>query len=102
MPGPSPDLIHDDIVTAHVDAVVAEVPEVEVFKRPWGPAFWLAVTYLVVCTFLVLFANWLPFVKDPGHQDFAAFHLNGDHIPVPVGPSLHHWLGADANGRDIF
>ncbi len=57
-----------------------------------GPLFWVCVGYLALNLFGALFASLLP-LPNP---------LFGDYNALNVGPSLHHLLGTDDLGRDIF
>jgi len=61
-------------------------------RKPLGPVFWAAVTFLSLLLFAAVFADLLP-LKDPS-QSFRGMSKNG--------PSLSHWFGNDNNGRDIF
>jgi peptide/nickel transport system permease protein len=53
----------------------------------------VAIGWLVLVALLAAFANVLPFVQDP----YAIDPLNSK-----AGPSLAHWFGTDALGRDTF
>lgn len=70
------------------------VPGVDVLaKRRLGPAFWVAVGWLVVVVGLAALAPWLPFIDDPGELDPSALR---------EGPTAAHWFGGDDGGRDVF
>jgi peptide/nickel transport system permease protein len=56
-----------------------------------GPVFWLSVGWVGLVVFGAVFASVLP-IQDP---------LAVNALPK-LGPSLHHLLGTDAIGRDIF
>lgn len=61
-------------------------------NRPLGLLFWICVGWVGLNIFGALFANLLP-LPDPLFQNYNA---------VNVGPGLHHLLGTDDLGRDIF
>ncbi|MGA7833601.1 MAG: ABC transporter permease [Acidimicrobiales bacterium] len=61
-------------------------------KRRLGFLFWICVGWLALNLIGAIFANVLP-LPNPLNQNYAA---------VNVGPSLHHLLGTDDLGRDIF
>src|ERR1700683_5114419 len=61
-------------------------------KRRLGILFWICVGWLALNVFGAIFANVLP-LPNPLAQNYNA---------VNVGPSLHHLLGTDDLGRDIF
>jgi peptide/nickel transport system permease protein len=61
-------------------------------KRRLGVLFWICVGWLAINAFGAIFANVLP-LPNPLAQNYNA---------VNVGPSLHHLLGTDDLGRDIF
>lgn len=61
-------------------------------REPLGVLFWVCVGWLALNVFGAVFANVLP-LPDPNNGDFNA---------ISVGPSLHHLLGTDDLGRDIF
>ncbi|MDE3065054.1 MAG: ABC transporter permease [Acidobacteriota bacterium] len=69
--------------------LLAERPEK---REPLGVLFWVCVGWLALNVFGAVFANVLP-LPDPNNGDFNA---------INVGPSLHHLLGTDDLGRDIF
>jgi ABC-type dipeptide/oligopeptide/nickel transport system permease subunit len=77
---------------------VSELPELELLmerpekREPLGPLFWICVGWLALNLFGAIFANLLP-LPDPN---------NGDYNAISVAPSLHHLLGTDDLGRDIF
>jgi peptide/nickel transport system permease protein len=60
--------------------------------EPLGLFFWICVFWVGLNVFAAIFANVLP-LPSPLNQDFNA---------VNVGPGLHHLLGTDDLGRDIF
>jgi len=68
--------------------------------RKWRWGFVLSVAYLVVLTFLAVFANWLPFVRRYNElpKGAAARKLVG----YRGKPSSDYWFGSDQLGRDIF
>jgi peptide/nickel transport system permease protein len=70
-------------------------------KRRYGPFFWLAAGWLTVLVFLAVFADFLPFVKDPDQVFRSALARQGGRI-VAAQPSAEHWLGGDSDGRDLF
>jgi ABC-type dipeptide/oligopeptide/nickel transport system permease subunit len=76
-------------VSELVEEMLVERPEK---SEPLGPLFWICVAWLALNVFVAIFANLLP-IPDPLYQNYAA---------VNVGPSLHHLLGTDDLGRDIF
>jgi peptide/nickel transport system permease protein len=61
-------------------------------KKRLGVLFWICVGWLALNVFGAIFANVLP-LPNP---------LLGNYSAVNVGPSLHHLLGTDDLGRDIF
>ncbi len=71
------------------ESTVQSVPE---RKKRLGLLFWICVGWLALNAFGAIFANVLP-LPNPLTQNYAA---------VNVGPSLHHLLGTDDLGRDIF
>jgi peptide/nickel transport system permease protein len=62
-------------------------------RKRFGVGFWLAVAWLAVLVFLAVFAGVLPFIKEPNFP-----YADG----LRAGPSLSHWFGGDAIGRDMF
>ncbi len=71
------------------DLGVLERPEA---RTPLGWLFWICVGWLSLNVLAAIFANVLPLV-DPLYQNYNV---------VNAGPSLHHLLGTDDLGRDIF
>ena len=71
------------------DLGVLERPEA---KTPLGWLFWVCVGWLGLNVLAAIFANVLPLV-DPLYQNYNV---------VNAAPSLHHLLGTDDLGRDIF
>jgi peptide/nickel transport system permease protein len=57
-----------------------------------GVLFWVCVGWIVLNVFGAIFANVLT-LQDPLYQNY---------VLVNAGPSLHHLLGTDDLGRDIF
>src|SRR5215211_3057014 len=70
-------------------------------KRRFGPFFWLAVAGLALLVFLAVFADFLPFIKDPKEVYRSALARSGGRI-VAAKPSPEHWFGGDSDGRDLF
>ena len=62
-------------------------------RKRFGVGFWLAVAWMAVLVFLAIFASVLPFIKEPNFP-----YADG----LRAGPSLSHWFGGDAIGRDMF
>jgi peptide/nickel transport system permease protein len=71
------------------ESAVHSLPE---RKKRLGVLFWICVGWLAINAFGAIFANVLP-LPNPLNQNYSA---------VNVGPSLHHLLGTDDLGRDIF
>jgi peptide/nickel transport system permease protein len=71
-------------------------------KRRFGPFFWIAVGGLVLLIFLAVFADFLPFVKDPEQVYRSALARSSNGRIVAAKPSAEHWFGGDADGRDLF
>lgn len=61
-------------------------------SEPLGLLFWICIGWLGLNLFGAIFANLLP-LPDPNFQNYSA---------INVGPGLHHLLGTDDLGRDIF
>ncbi len=61
-------------------------------KKPMGLLFWLAVGWVGLVVLAAVFANVLPLPKDT-FQNYAAINQS---------PSIHHLLGTDDLGRDLF
>jgi peptide/nickel transport system permease protein len=72
----------------------AEAPEPTLGKprKKRRIAFWFAVTWIAVLTFLAVFADFLPFVQ--------SYSKITPDFKKP--PSLDHWFGTDKIGRDMF
>jgi peptide/nickel transport system permease protein len=79
-----------DAVVAAPGGVAGEVDEV--LRRRLGPAFWVAVGWLVLITLLAALAPVLP-LEDPDQVGAGAKYegFNGE-----------HWLGTDTLGRDVL
>lgn len=61
-------------------------------SRKLGVLFWVSVSWVALITLLAVFANLLP-MPDP----------NAVGVADPgLGPSIHHLLGTDDLGRDLF
>jgi len=78
-------------IVAVVEDILDPVPE-DVVKRKLGIGFWVAVIWLIVITLLALLAPILPI--DGQNVTGAGGRLDG--------PSMSHFFGTDANGRDVF
>lgn len=61
-------------------------------SKPLGILFWICVGWVGLNIFGALFANVLP-LPNPLYQNYNA---------INVGPGIHHLLGTDDLGRDIF
>jgi peptide/nickel transport system permease protein len=77
------------------DAVVAEpggiLGEEGVVKRRLGPAYWVAIGWLVTIALLAILAPALP-LDDPERTTGGKYE----------GFSAEHWLGTDGLGRDVL
>ncbi|HJM99113.1 MAG TPA: ABC transporter permease [Acidimicrobiales bacterium] len=78
-------------------------------KKKLGIGFWLATFWLVMITFLAVFAPVLPFKDDK--ENFIVFEQKENPItgklqdrPVqpPYSPNSDHWLGTDQDARDLL
>ncbi|HEV2428024.1 MAG TPA: ABC transporter permease [Acidimicrobiales bacterium] len=91
-------LDYDHVDHDHLDAVIpptmGQGHVALAVRRPerLGPLFWVCVGYLGLNLFGALFASLLP-LPDPLFGNFNALN---------AAPSLHHFLGTDDLGRDIF
>jgi len=63
-------------------------------RRMPSPLFWFAIGWLAIVVFLAVFADVLPFVKDPFKNNAAIARMKPFHAKA--------WFGGDQNGRDIF
>lgn len=61
-------------------------------RRSLGLVFWIAFAWVLGMALLAILASLLP-LPNPNFQNYSA---------VNVGPSLHHLLGTDDLGRDLF
>ena len=61
-------------------------------RRRLGVGFWLALVWLLVISFVALFAPFLP-IADPAEVGFGG---------ARESPSFDAWFGTDALGRDVF
>ena len=96
---------HDEIPLANQSLEISEFAD----KKRLGIGFWLATFWLVLITFLAVFAPVLPFKDDK--QNFIVFEQKENPItgklqdrPVqpPYSPSSDHWLGTDQDARDLL
>jgi len=78
-------------VVVAIDEVLDTTPA-DVAKRKLGIGFWVAVVWLIVITLLAILAPILPI--DGQNVTGAGGRLDG--------PSMSHFFGTDANGRDVF
>jgi peptide/nickel transport system permease protein len=75
-----------------VNEMVEEAHDRPERKKKLGVLFWICVGWLVLNLVGAIFANVLP-IQNPLAQDYNV---------VNAAPSLHHFLGTDDLGRDIF
>ncbi len=75
----------------YVNEVVEEASQ-RVRPKKLGVLFWICVGWIGLNVLAAIFASVLP-LPNPLYQNYAA---------INVGPSLHHLLGTDDLGRDIF
>jgi len=76
----------------YVAEVVEEHHDRPERKKKLGILFWICVGWVALNLLGAIFANVLP-IQNPLFQNYAT---------VNAGPSLHHFLGTDDLGRDIF
>ena len=104
MPATDPVPVHDtslmhldpslEVYGLAVDADQLEPlpPDGQRRKAGMGVGAWLSIAWIGGLLFLAIFAPFLP-IPDPS-ESFAEI--------ARQGPSAGHWLGGDANGRDLF
>lgn len=68
-------------------------PDVAYQRKRLGWVFYIAAGWLILLVLAAVFANWLPFVKDP-QQTFSGMSRQG--------PNASHWFGGDNIGKDVF
>jgi peptide/nickel transport system permease protein len=96
-----PDAIEEvELTPGAAPPVTAAAPPPKA-KRRFGPFFWLAAGGLGLLVFLAVFADFLPFVKDPEEVSRSALARSDGRI-VAAKPSPEHWFGGDSDGRDLF
>ena len=76
----------------YVAEVVEEHHDRPERKKKLGILFWICVGWIAINLLGAILANVLP-IQNPLFQNYAS---------VNAGPSLHHFLGTDDLGRDIF
>jgi peptide/nickel transport system permease protein len=59
--------------------------------QPWS--YYLALAWLAIVIFFVVFGEWLPWVDDPNARDSSA---------ITQPPSWEHWFGTASFGQDVF
>jgi peptide/nickel transport system permease protein len=74
-----------------VDSTAVAVPD-DAVKKHLGVAFWICIGWMVLLVLVAVLAPILP-IDDPGSIGVG---------PPREGPSLDHWFGTDALGRDVF
>ncbi len=79
--------------TASVPAAGA-ISTAKPFKMP-PIVLWLAIGWLGIVVLMALFADWLPFVKDPFSTNASIARVGPQWFSEPI-------LGGDQNGKDIF
>ena len=69
-------------------------------KKHKFPSFGVifGLTYLGLLTFLAVFADVLPFMKDPNE----IVDVESDRRRYKIGPSWEAWFGLDATNKDLF
>jgi peptide/nickel transport system permease protein len=75
-----------------VNEMVEEAHDRPERKKKLGVLFWICVAWMALNVLGAIFASVLP-IQDPIFQNYSA---------INAGPSLHHLLGTDDLGRDIF
>lgn len=78
-----------DVVFADEAIVLAEESPDDAVKKSLGVAFWICIAWLVAVSAIALLAPWLPVSLD---------RAGG----ARETPSLDHFFGTDALGRDVF
>jgi peptide/nickel transport system permease protein len=84
--------ITESPILVHEAAVVAD----DTITRRLGPAFWIAIGWLVLIVLVAILAPWLP-LKDP-EQNYVDRSLGRP----PYSPSSEFWFGTDKDARDMF
>jgi peptide/nickel transport system permease protein len=84
--------ITESPILVHEAAVLAD----DTITRRLGPAFWIAIAWLVLIVLVAILAPWLP-IKDP-EQNYVDRSLGRP----PYSPSSEFWFGTDKDARDMF
>jgi peptide/nickel transport system permease protein len=84
--------ITESPILVHEAAVLAD----DTLTRRLGPAFWIAIAWLVLIVLVAILAPWLP-LKDP-EQNYVDRSLGRP----PYSPSSEFWFGTDKDARDMF